>query len=158
MRGTIRQDDAAADRRKDMNDNPKAIGREVSKESSLKTVLLREIAHSRSGEKGRDSNVSVIAYDMADYPLLEREVTVEAVRAVFGSITKGQITRYTVPNVGALNFVLADVLEGGRTRTLAFDESGKALSSLMLTLKVSVDDNYKGRGEKGGRTEARKSA
>lgn len=114
----------------------------------MKTVLLREIAHSRSGEKGRDSNVSVIAYEMDDYPLLREQVTVDAVKSMFGAITKGSITRYEAPNVGALNFVLCDVLEGGRTRTLAFDESGKALSSLMLGLPVSVGDDFVGRGER----------
>lgn len=114
----------------------------------MKTVLLREIAHSRSGEKGRDSNVSVIAYDPADYPIINRAVTIDAVRELFGPIAKGSVQRYEVPNVHALNFVIEDVLEGGRTRTLAFDESGKALSSLMLTLKISVPDDYVGRSDR----------
>lgn len=108
----------------------------------MKTVPLREVAHSRSGEKGRDSNVSVIAYNESDYELLRAHVTVDAVRELFGPITKGEIQRFEVPGLAALNFVVADVLEGGRTRTMAFDESGKALSSLMLTLKVSVPDGY----------------
>jgi hypothetical protein len=111
----------------------------------LRTVPLREVAHARSGEKGRDSNISVIAYDEADYEILRTQVTVEAVRALFGPISRG---------LGALNFVIADVLEGGRTRTLAFDESGKALSSLMLTLPVSVPDAYveRSRAVREGRT------
>jgi hypothetical protein len=111
----------------------------------VKKLPLREIAHSRSGEKGRDSNISVVAYDERDYELLRTEVTVDAVQRLFGPITKGRITRYEVPKLGALNFVVEDVLEGGRTRTLAFDESGKALSSLMLRLEVSVPDGYVGR-------------
>lgn len=101
-------------------------------------VALREIAHSRSGEKGNNSMVSVIAYDQMDYPLLAAQVTVEAVRQVFGPITNGRITRYEVPAIGALNFVLEEVLEGGRSRTLAFEESGKALSSLMLAVPVEA--------------------
>src|SRR5690606_11818936 len=113
-----------------------------------KTVPLREIAHSRSGEKGRDCNISVIAYDENDYALLKSEVTVEAVRNVFAKITRGNITRYEVPSIGALNFVFGDILEGGRTRTLAFDESGKSLSSLMLGIPVSVPDHFVGRFEK----------
>jgi hypothetical protein len=52
------------------------------------------------------------------------------------------MTRYEVPAIGALNFVLEDVLEGGRSRTLAFDESGKALSSLLLTMEIDVPDSY----------------
>lgn len=107
----------------------------------MKSITLREIAHSRSGEKGNNSNVSVIAYRQEDYPLLEKLVTVEAVRKLYGPITKGGITRYLVPLIGGLNFVLEDVLEGGRSRTLAFEESGKALSSLMLTMKIDVPDD-----------------
>jgi len=106
----------------------------------MKRMTLREIAHSRSGEKGNNSNVSVIAYRQEDYPLLEKLVTIEAVRKLYGPITKGGITRYLVPLIGGMNFVLEDVLEGGRSRTLAFEESGKALSSLMLTMIIEVPD------------------
>lgn len=108
----------------------------------MKTVRLREVAHARSGEKGHGANVSVIAYDEADYPLLQAQVTIDAVRRLYGPITKGAITRFEAPRIGALNFVLENVLEGGRSRTLAFEESGKALSSLMLTLEVQVPDDY----------------
>ncbi len=104
------------------------------------TITLREVAHSRSGEKGNSSMISVIAYDLADYELLRQQVTVAAVEALFGSITKGSIERHEVPRNGALNFVLHEVLEGGRSRTLAFEESGKALSSLMLTLPIIVPE------------------
>jgi len=115
----------------------------------MKTIKLRELAHCRSGEKGNHSNVSVIAYRVDDYPLLQGAVTIEAVKALYGPITKGPITRYEVPRIGALNFVLEDTLEGGRSRTLAFEESGKALSSLMLELTVSVPEDFVGRSERG---------
>ena len=108
----------------------------------MKRVKLREVAHARSGEKGNNSNVSVIAYEERDYPLLREQVTLAAMTTLYGPITKGRITRYEVPSIGALNFVLEDVLEGGRSRTLAFDESGKALSSLVLTLEVVVPSDY----------------
>src|SRR5579883_164972 len=108
----------------------------------MKPIALREVAHARSGEKGRGSNIAVIAYDEADYPILRDQLGVAAVSRLYGPITKGAITRYEAPRIGALNFVLEDVLEGGRTRTLAFEESGKALSSLMLTLPVDVPDDY----------------
>ncbi|WP_207538290.1 acyclic terpene utilization AtuA family protein [Sabulicella rubraurantiaca] len=104
----------------------------------MRTVPLRDIAHARSGEKGDSAMVSVIAFEEADYPLLAAQVTVEAVRELFGPIAHGAIIRHEVPTLGALNFVLDGVLEGGRSRTLAFEESGKALSSLMLTLPVRV--------------------
>jgi hypothetical protein len=113
----------------------------------VKRISLREVAHARSGEKGNAANVAVIAYDEADYTILRDQVTVESVKRLYGPITRGSITRYEVPNIGALNFVLEDVLEGGRSRTLAFDESGKALSSLMLTMEVDVPDGYVGRAE-----------
>jgi len=122
----------------------------------LKRTNLREVAHTRSGEKGRGSNISVIAYDIGDYSLLEKQVTVDAVRKLYGSITKGRITRYEAPAIGALNFVLEDVLEGGRTRTLAFEESGKALSSLMLTMSLDVPDNYVGRSQREPETPPKK--
>ena len=114
----------------------------------MKTLTLREVAHSRSGEKGNNSTISVIAYDMQDYALLCEQVTVEAVRKLYGPITKGSIKRYEAPQIGALNFVLDEVLEGGRSRTLAFEESGKALSSLMLLLPLNVPDGYVGRAQK----------
>jgi len=73
---------------------------------------------------------------------------VEAVKKVFGSITKGGIVRFEVPSIASLNFVLSDILEGGRSRTLAFDESGKALSSLMMGMMIDVPDDYVGRSQK----------
>lgn len=116
----------------------------------MKHTTLREVAHTRSGEKGRGSNITVIAYDLKDYALLRDQVTVDAVKALYGAITKGSIKRYEAPAIGALNFVLEDVLEGGRTRTLAFEESGKALSSLMLTMPMNVPDDYVERAKRPG--------
>lgn len=111
----------------------------------MKRIKLREVAHARSGEKGNAANISVVAFDEGDYPILRDQVTVASVTQLYGPITKGSIVRYEVPGIAALNFVLNDVLEGGRSRTLAFDESGKALSSLMLTMDVEVPDAYVGR-------------
>jgi hypothetical protein len=111
----------------------------------MKRIQLREVAHARSGEKGNAANISVVAFNESDYPILRDQVTVDSVTRLYGPITKGSIVRYEVPGIAALNFVLNDVLEGGRSRTLAFDESGKALSSLMLTMDVEVPDAYVGR-------------
>jgi hypothetical protein len=124
----------------------------------VKRISLREVAHARSGEKGNAANVAVIAYDESDYAILRDQVTIERVKRLYGPITKGSIVRYEVPNIGALNFVLEDVLEGGRSRTLAFDESGKALSSLMLTMEVDVPDGYVGRAEAQRRASAQQRA
>jgi hypothetical protein len=69
-------------------------------------------------------------------------VTADVVRAVFGPILKGDVERFELPKIGALNFALHGALGGGRTRNLAFDESGKALSSRLLALEVTVPDDY----------------
>ena len=105
-------------------------------------VKLREIAHARSGEKGDTVNISVIAYREEDYELIRKQVTVASVHELYGPMTKGEIQRFELPNIGALNFVLEGALGGGRSRTLAFDESGKALSSLILTMDIEVPDTY----------------
>jgi len=102
-------------------------------------MKLREIAHSRTGDKGNTSNISVIAYDPVHYPLLEKHVTVERVKALFSEIVEGDVVRYTLPNIGALNFVMYKALGGGVTRTLAIDLHGKSLSSAILEIEIHND-------------------
>lgn len=101
---------------------------------------LRELAHSRAGDKGDTSNVAVIAYRDAFFPLITEQVTVEAVRAHFGDLVKGQIRCYTLPQFSALNFVLEESLGGGVTRSLSLDPHGKSYSALILTLPILVDE------------------
>ncbi len=108
----------------------------------MKTILLREVAHARSGDKGDTSNVGVIAYDEADYPILRDQVTAERVRALYGGLVLGEVTRYELPNIGALNFVLRRALQGGVTTSLALDPHGKTRSSLVLDLPIDVPDEY----------------
>jgi hypothetical protein len=103
-------------------------------------MLLRDIAHSRAGDKGNISNISVIAYDPKDYPLLEKHVTAERVREHFSDIVQGEVQRYTLPALGALNFVLHGALTGGVTRSLALDAHGKSLSSAILSLEIPEQD------------------
>jgi hypothetical protein len=103
-------------------------------------MKLREIAHSRTGDKGNTSNISVIAFDERHYPLLERHVTAERVKSHFAEIAHGEVTRYELPKMGALNFVLRDALGGGVTRSLALDAHGKGLSSAILDLDIPVED------------------
>jgi hypothetical protein len=100
---------------------------------------LREIAHSRTGDKGNTSNISVIAYDSADYPLIERHVTAERVREHFSDLVHGEVIRYTLPRIGALNFVMHRALGGGVTRSLALDAHGKCLGSAILDLEIPED-------------------
>jgi len=99
-------------------------------------MRLREIAHTRTGDKGNVVNISVIAYDERDYPRLARDVTVARVTTLFAPIVRGSIVRYDVPSIGALNFVMTDALGGGVTRSLALDAHGKSLGSLMLELEI----------------------
>lgn len=99
-------------------------------------MKLREIAHSRTGDKGNVSTISVIAYREADYPLLLRHVTAERVAALFAGIGAGPVTRYELPLLAALNFVVMGSLGGGVTRSLALDPHGKGLSSALLDLDV----------------------
>lgn len=98
---------------------------------------LRSIAHSRSGDKGDVSNISVIAYDPADYDHLRREVTAERVKAHLGAVVRGTVERYELPAIGALNFVLHQALGGGVTRSLALDAHGKCLSSCLLEMEIA---------------------
>jgi hypothetical protein len=104
-------------------------------------LKLRQIAHSRTGDKGTAANISVIAYRSEDYPLLERYVTAERVKEHFHGIVLGEVDRYALPQIGALNFVLHDALSGGVTRSLALDAHGKSLSSALLNLELPVAGN-----------------
>jgi hypothetical protein len=97
---------------------------------------LRAIAHSRAGDKGNVLNVSLIAYDAAHYPHLERIVTADRVKTHFAGIAGGDVVRYVLPALGAMNFVLYDALGGGVTRSLALDAHGKSLSSLLLDMDI----------------------
>ncbi len=99
-------------------------------------MKLRAIAHSRTGDKGNTSNISVIAYEAKHYPFLREQVTAERVKAVLAGVARGAVTRYEMPNVGALNFVIEGALGGGVTRSLALDAHGKSLSSALLDLDL----------------------
>lgn len=99
-------------------------------------MLLREIAHARTGDKGNISQISVIAFVAADYAVLVERVTTERVRAYFAGIVHGAVTRYEMPGLGALNFVMEDALGGGVTRSLAQDAHGKCLASVLLGMKI----------------------
>jgi hypothetical protein len=97
---------------------------------------LRELAHCRTGDKGNTSQISVIAYEEGDYAYLAEHVTAERVRAHFAGIVQGDVTRYELPGLCALNFVMQRALGGGVTRSLSLDAHGKCLSSLLLELEL----------------------
>ena len=101
---------------------------------------LSRIAHTRSGDKGDTSNIGVIAWRMEDYPVLVREVTPERVKAHFGSLVKGRVERFELPNLGALNFLLYEALDGGGTVSLRTDAQGKNMGSALLSMEIAIDE------------------
>jgi len=101
-------------------------------------ILLHEIAHSRAGDKGNTSNISVIAYNQEAWEIIQPHLSIEVVQRAFLHITKGPIFRYELPKLQALNFVIEGALGGGVTRSLALDPHGKSLSSLMLSIQLDV--------------------
>jgi hypothetical protein len=107
----------------------------------MKKIKLREIAFSRSGDKGDISNISVIPYNEKDYELIKNQLTVERVKEAYGSLIKGDIERYDLPGVKCLNFVMYQALEGGVSRSLCLDIHGKARCSIMASIVVEVPDS-----------------
>lgn len=103
-------------------------------------ILLARIAHARSGDKGDTANIGVIAYRAAHYPVLVREVTAERVKAHFGELVKGDVVRYELPNLGALNFLLHQALGGGGTLSLRTDAQGKTFSAALLSMEIDIDE------------------
>lgn len=99
-------------------------------------MKLIEIAHSRTGDKGNISNISLIVYNEKDYDLIREKVTAEKVKEYFKDIVKGEVVRYEIPNLCALNFVMDEALGGGVTRSLALDKHGKSLSSALLEMEI----------------------
>ena len=99
-------------------------------------MKLRELAHSRTGDKGDTLNLSVICHDPRDYEHLRRHVTEERVKAHLNEVVLGAVTRFELPHLGAFNFVLGQALGGGVTRSLALDAHGKSLSSALLNLEI----------------------
>lgn len=99
-------------------------------------MKLLDIAHSRTGDKGNISNISLIVYNEKDYVLIKEKVTAEKVKEYFSDIVKGKVVRYELDNLCALNFVMDEALGGGVTRSLAIDKHGKSLSSALLEMEI----------------------
>ncbi len=99
-------------------------------------MKLKDIAYSRTGDKGNISNVSLIPYKEADYDMLREKATPEKVKSWFRDIVKGEVKRFELPGVKALNFVMDKALGGGVTRSLALDKHGKAISSALLEMPL----------------------
>lgn len=103
-------------------------------------VKLIDIAHGRSGDKGDGSNVGIIARHPEIYPFLKENLTAEKVKDHMKHICKGEVDRYELPNIGALNFVLHESLGGGGTVSLKLDAQGKTHASMLLRMDIEVPD------------------
>ena len=103
-------------------------------------VQLRKLAHARSGDKGDTANVGLIALRENMYPLLEREVTAARVKSHFAGICNGDVERFELPNLGALNFLLHHSLGGGGTLSLMTDAQGKTFSTALLRMEIDISD------------------
>ena len=104
-------------------------------------VQLLKLAHARSGDKGDAANVGVIARRAEWYPIIAEALTVERVREHFAGICHGDVERFELPNLWALNFLLHNTLGGGGTVSLKLDAQGKTLSSAMLRMEIEVPEN-----------------
>lgn len=100
-------------------------------------MKLRELAHSRTGDKGNTLNVSVICRDPNDYDYLRQMLTAERVKHHLRDVVRGDVVRYELPNLAAFNFVLGQALGGGVTRSLALDAHGKSVSSALLDIELN---------------------
>jgi hypothetical protein len=103
-------------------------------------IRLGRVAHARSGDKGDASNVGLIADSAALFEVLRREVTAARVKEHFHEVCRGEVERFEVPNLLALNFILHDALGGGGTASLSTDAQGKTHGQGLLELEIEVPD------------------
>jgi hypothetical protein len=101
-------------------------------------IPLSRIAHTRSGDKGDTCNIGVIAWEDRYYPVLLREVTAARVKDHFGALVEGEVERYELPNLAALNFLLHRALGGGGTVSLRTDAQGKTFGAALLSLEIEI--------------------
>ena len=101
-------------------------------------MKLKDIAHVRTGDKGDTSNIGIIAFQAEDWPRLDAALTAERVAQHFGEADRGAVTRYALPQLRALNFVIRGALAGGVTRSLALDAHGKCRGATLLEIELST--------------------
>ncbi len=101
-------------------------------------IKLLEIAHGRSGDKGDAANVGIIAYDQKSYEVIKKHLTTERVKKHFEGICLGDVERFELPNLRALNFLLHNSLGGGGTVSLKHDAQGKTLAAALLRMELEI--------------------
>ncbi|MBI2059313.1 MAG: hypothetical protein HYT87_06020 [Nitrospirae bacterium] len=105
----------------------------------MRKVQLRDLCYARSGDKGDTVNVGLLAKDATAYDLLRRHLTPEKIKSHFGAMVRGPVEIYEMPNIQALNVVLRQALDGGASRTLRLDQTGKAMGSALLRMEIELD-------------------
>ncbi len=108
----------------------------------MKKIPLYAMAHARSGDKGDGSNVGVLAYDAAGYEILLEALTPATVKEHFGEIVQGEVERFEMPNLMALNFLLHDSLGGSGSASIKTDAQGKTHAMALLRMEIEVPDDY----------------
>ena len=103
-------------------------------------VLLKELAHARSGDKGDISNICVFARDPNDYPFLKKVLTPQRIKAHFGEMVQGDVLRYELDGLKGMNFVLYHALGGGATMSLRLDSLGKSMASALMRMKIDTEE------------------
>jgi hypothetical protein len=106
----------------------------------MRKVLLRELAWARSGDKGDISDLGIMAFNEKNYEILKRQITPEKVKAFFKNMVKGNVEVYEMPNLLAIKVVMRNALGGGATKTLRWDETGKAMATAILRMEVEVPE------------------
>lgn len=110
----------------------------------IEIILLGQIAYARSGDKGANANIGVLAYTIQGYAFLDKYLTSDKVGAYFETLGLTSVKRYEMPNIWGLNFVLEGVLAGGGSLSLRSDAQGKALGQAILEMPISVPEELKG--------------
>lgn len=105
----------------------------------MNKIYLHEIARARSGDKGRGANIGVLANSAADFALLCEHLSAARVQSFFTALDPGDVVRYELPNLNALNFVLPGVLGDGGSRSLRIDAQGKALGQALLEMSFVIE-------------------
>jgi hypothetical protein len=103
------------------------------------TLRVADLAHGRSGDKGDNCNVGLVAYVADGYEVLRRHLTAERVKEHFGGLVRGDVERYELPNILALNFVLRGGLDGGATVSLRSDHLGKTMYAWLLRMEINEE-------------------
>lgn len=105
----------------------------------MSNMRVADLAHGRSGDKGDVCNVGIVAYDQAGFRILRDQLTAERVREHFGDLVRGEVRRYEMPNIRALNFVMYRALDGGGTQSLRSDSLGKVMYAWLLKLPLETE-------------------